>query len=373
MVSLVALSGAVALGTVLAPDPWPGFVIPPYWQQVEGDKAILRFKTRQPVPVKITVDPAAEVTGDLAATPGLRHLELSGLEPGQRYTVRIEPQAVDTTASVVTATVRPVPEATETLQVLVLGDSRRYADRARSVARAASQERFDLILHTGDLVNYPGDRSLFATAFFGPLAPLLMQAEVVPAMGNHEDAAEEFHDFFELPGNERWFRMVRGPAEIIVVATDEWLDDGSPQLTWLDEVLGRPLREFRILMLHRPVVTWAGQWGPHEPAASVLLPRLRRAGVRLVLAGHSHLYERNLKLTEPEILYVTAGHAGSDWHSGQRERPPDVVGRTIFETLGFVTVQLSDNGAVMESKDTAGAVLDRCRFERTRWNCEPND
>ncbi len=366
--ALVALSGAVALGSALAPDPVPGFTVPPYWQEVAGGRATLRFQTRHETPVRITIAiGGTETTPPIksSASSGLQSVILEGLDPGKRYDIAIT--AEDGSRAV--ASLTPLAEEAPEVRLLVTGDSRRYPDRARRVALAALNESFDLLVHTGDIVDRPGDRSLWLRNFFAPFTSVLARAEIVPAMGNHEDASTEFHDFFSLPGNERWYRLVRGPVEIIVLATDEWLDEGSPQLAWLDRILEEPLRDFRVAVMHRPIMAWAGPARSWEPGASLLPARLRRHGVRLVLSGHNHLYERSLKLTEPEILYVTAGNAGSNWHSGLREYPPEVVGRAIFETLGYTTVRISSDRAVLESKDNHGTVLDQCQFERNRWSC----
>ncbi len=400
--ALVALSGAIALGSVLTPDPVPGFTVAPYWQAVEGGHATLKFETRRLSGAKIVLDPppltraashvpAADATATTAQTDvteqppaapaesrpkvsgpvtlpaaaGLRSVTLAGLETGKRYTATI---TLDD-GSRAAAGISPVKEDAKEIRLLVAGDSRRYPDRARSVALAAANENFDLFVHTGDLVNYPGDRSLWQRNFFAPFKTVLARSELVPVMGNHEDASLEFHDYFDLPGNERWYRLARGPVEIISLASDEWIDEGSPQLRWLDGVLADPLRDFRIVVIHRPVAGWAGKDAPGEPGASPLPARLRQHGVQLVLSGHQHLYERNLKLTEPELLYLTVGNAGANWSSGQRERPADVVGRTVFETLGYATVHVSSQSTVVESKDNHGTVLDRCQYERNRWSC----
>ncbi len=366
--ALVALSGAVALGRVLTPEAVPGFAVPPYWQQTEDGRALLKFQTRDAVAAEIRLEPPVSAPLQIQPATGLVSIPIEGLKPGVRYAAAIDLKDGHRAL----ASVKSVDPQAQEVRILVAGDSRRYPDRARRVAQAAANETFDLFLHTGDLVNYPGERSQFPRYFFSPLAGLLSRAELIPVMGNHEDASTEYHDYFDLPGNERWFRTVRGPVELIVLATDEWLEEQSPQLRWLDGVLKDPLRPFRIAVFHRPAVAWAGK-EPSGSGAKLLPARLRRAGVQLVLTGHNHLYERALKLTEPEILYVTVGNAGSNWHSGLRERPADVVGRAVFETLGYASVHVSGDNATLESKDTHGAVLDRCQYREDRWSCETND
>jgi hypothetical protein len=135
-----------------------------------------------------------------------------------------------------------------------------------------------------------------------------------PALGNHDwytPGAQPYLDYFTLPGNERYYRVRRGPIEFFMLDTDKNEPDGysadSVQAQWLQQQLAASDAPWKIVMLHYPPYSSSARHGS-DPL--VQWP-FAAWGVNVVIAGHDHLYER---LQENGILYFVNGAGGKDLH-----------------------------------------------------------
>ena len=115
-----------------------------------------------------------------------------------------------------------------------------------------------------------------------------------PALGNHDwmtPGARPYLDYFELPGNERYYAFVRGPVELFALDSDPSEPDGttadSTQATWLKQELEASTAPWKIVYMHHAPYSS----GPHGGTVSMRWP-FKAWGVDLVLAGHDHDYER---------------------------------------------------------------------------------
>jgi hypothetical protein len=64
-------------------------------------------------------------------------------------------------------------------------------------AITASAPRF--VLHTGDLTANGTNDAYWQTEFFDPAASLLADIPLFPSLGNHEQNATLYYDYFDLP------------------------------------------------------------------------------------------------------------------------------------------------------------------------------
>jgi tartrate-resistant acid phosphatase type 5 len=172
--------------------------------------------------------------------------------------------------------------------------------------------------------NYPGD--------YGPGADDNL---FFPALGNHDwetDGAQPHLDYFTLPGNERYYDFRRGSIHYFVLDSDEHEPDGvtadSEQADWLRNALDDSDAPFKLVVVHHAPYSSGAQ-----QSTQYMQWPFPEWGADLVLAGHSHLYER---LSVDGFTYVVNG-AGS-------------------ENLGFLPDDLLDESVVIETKDV-GALL----------------
>lgn len=197
------------------------------------------------------------------------------------------------------------------------------ADEAE-VAALVSSWAPELVVTVGDN-NYPDgsadtiDQNIgqFYHAFIAPYVGSYGQGSpdgqnrFFPALGNHDwnlGNVEAHQAYFELPGNERYWDMVRGPVHFFFVDSDSKEPDGttfdSIQGKWLQERLGASTSPFRIVLFHHPPYS-SGEHGNNQ---GMRWP-FAEWGADLVLAGHDHGYER---LFAQGIPYVVNGMGGAD-------------------------------------------------------------
>jgi len=131
------------------------------------------------------------------------------------------------------------------------------------------------------------------------------------------DNLKPYLDYFDLPGNERYYDFTWGPVHFFMLDTDEREPDGatvdSAQAMWLKKGLAKSEKPWNIVM---------GQHAPYTSHAVEDVVRMRwpfaRWGADAVIMGYFHIYER---LQVDGIPYFING-AGGTWISGFGEIDP---------------------------------------------------
>lgn len=198
---------------------------------------------------------------------------------------------------------------------IAYGDTRTNPDKHTAVAARFRQYAPEFILHSGDLVAKGTEHERWALEFFDPLKGIIDEVPMLPSIGNHEQDGVNYLAYFHQPGEQRYFysRDI-GPVHVLTLdfrstkATDE-------QFAFVQADLKASRAPWKIVLLHNPMFNLGGHaslWG-HE----AYLPLFREAHVDLVLAGHSHLYERFRPLAPKNqpgawaIQHVTTGGGGA--------------------------------------------------------------
>ena len=264
------------------------------------------------------------------AEPARHHLfVLEDLLPGVRYRYRILGAGHDSGEH----EFRTLPEAPGTYRFIALGDVRSRPDVWRRVAGRIHRDETEalFIVGTGD---YPADGrqySQWIDQFFEPGRDLLAGMPLWPAIGNHERTrqyvsdppareaeASHFFSLFELPGNERWYRVDYQYLTLLVLDSNSQMGPGHEQYEWLRQQLRAPRHRYTVAAFHHDPVT-SGPHGrllsdgtmrewPLDQARRFLMPLFEHYGVDLVLNGHDHIYERSEK---DGVYYVVTGGGGA--------------------------------------------------------------
>lgn len=148
------------------------------------------------------------------------------------------------------------------------------------------------------------------TGNFGTGAPF---NKFFPAMGNHDwltDSARPYINYFQLPGNERYYDFVKGNIHFFVINSDINEPDGitssSPQAHWLMNKLTQSVARFKIVYFHHPPYSS----GQHGNNLDMRWP-FKQWGATVVFCGHEHNYERLVDSTG--LTYYVNGLGGKDW------------------------------------------------------------
>jgi len=222
----------------------------------------------------------------------------------------------------------PNPGTPKPTRLWALGDSGTADAGARAVRDAyfvfAGTRHTDLWLMLGDNAYSDGTDSQYQAAVFNMYPEMLRKSVLWPTLGNHDGHSADsgtqtgpYYDIFTLPrnaeaggvasGTEAYYSFDYGNMHFIVL--DSFDSDRSPggaMMTWLKADLAATRQDWIIAFWHHPPYSK----GSHNSDTEVelvqmrqnALPILEQGGVDLVLAGHSHSYERS---------FLIDGHYGT--------------------------------------------------------------
>jgi 3',5'-cyclic AMP phosphodiesterase CpdA len=151
---------------------------------------------------------------------------------------------------------------------------------------------------------------------------------------------------------------VRRVNDVEVVVLDSTAV-ATAQTRWLERTLARRSGFRRIVVLHHPPFTCGGYLG----SAAVRrrwVPLFERYGVKLVLSGHDHNYQRFAPVRG--VTYVVHGGGGASRLYKLRPCPTSYPRRTGARVgSGFLHVSVEADGFIVRAVDLAGKTIDRFR------------
>ena len=169
---------------------------------------------------------------------------------------------------------------------------------------------------------YYGD---YIFPYAGDYGPGAAQNRFFPALGNHDlrtEAGQPYFDYFELPGNERYYDARQGSVHLFIVNSDPSEPDGrsieSLQAAWLQQQLAASDAPWRLVVMHHTPYTSSLR---REPDAELQWP-YAEWGADAVLSGHDHLYER---LVLDGLPYFINGAGGASLYRMGRGEPGSTV------------------------------------------------
>jgi hypothetical protein len=196
------------------------------------------------------------------------------------------------------------------LTFAVIGDYGTSGPGTQAVAALVNERDPDLLLTVGDN-NYPdGAAQTIAGNITDHYDRFIAGDRFFPTLGNHDmntDNGRPYIDYFELPGNERYYEFVRGDVHFFALNSDWREPDGigsaSPQAEWLHNALASSTAAWQVVYFHAP---------PYVSMEAKQVPALRwpfaQWGADLILSGHAHLYER---LQVDGVPYLVNGLGGA--------------------------------------------------------------
>ena len=251
-----------------------------------------------------------------------------------------------------------VPSAHGTTGILAIGDFGVGGTRQQAVGAAVrdyeSRTSADVLVTLGDN-DYTRGRSFRAnwTSSFGWLGPA--GVDVAGTLGNHDvQFGRGRYEFalLRMPG-PYYVRRVKD-VELIVLDSNAIT---TAQTRWLNRTLAKRSGFRRIVVFHHPPYTCGGHLG----SASVQrawVPLFERYGVRLVLSGHDHNYQR---FEKNGVTYVVHGGGGARQYkllACPRTYPPRVAARA---THGFLHLTVEPDHVDVQVLNLSGRAIDRFR------------
>lgn len=203
----------------------------------------------------------------------------------------------------------------------VLGDNRTGDDIYRKVIGQVMERKPAFIVNTGDQIEKPGNRAMWANFWE------MSKAVTVPyflTVGNHDAHVEvagsedTYRDQVNLPGNELYYSFVAGNSLFVVL--DSYIKGEDKRITgeqfkWLAQVLATSRQKHKFVFVHHPLYPEKGKGKHHgnsldryKDERDRLQALFVKHGVALVFLGHEHYYRRK---TVDGIPHIIAGGAGA--------------------------------------------------------------
>jgi acid phosphatase type 7 len=301
----------------------------PYLQRAGSTSITIHWRTSTPTASAIRY---GTDSGDLAlsvsdANPVTQHaLTLVGLLPATRYYYAITDEQGLVLAGGDPSTffqTAPPPGTTAATRIWVIGDSGSH--EPPPVAVRSAYEAFigdvppALWLMLGDNAYDDGTDLEYQTAVFDMFPLQLRQTPVWSALGNHDgrsaDSATQtgpYYEIFDFPrfgelggvasGTEAYYSFDHANAHFVVL--DSYESDPIPaggMRTWLEadlaDMTARATTDWLIALWHHPPYSKGGHDSDYATGSiamrEVFVPLLEAHGADLILAGHSHSYERS--------------------------------------------------------------------------------
>lgn len=340
--------------------------IEPYLQWPTRDAITVMWETNEPTAGEIRYGTTPELD-KRAVEPEPRRvheLRLTDLLPRTRYYYRVA--CGDVMSDRFTFRTPPLPG--EPWRTVVYGDSRSFPDRHRRAVELAEQFEPDLIVHTGDQVTRGTDRPMWKAQFFDPAARLFAKVPVITSLGNHEENAGNYFEYFSLPGNERYFSVDFGDLHLVILDSNVWGKPAleSEQLEWLRGDLARPRSaNWTAVAFHHPLFS-AHDKRAINPARWTHCPTFEELGVDLVLTGHDHFYYRSWPIgrlgaqSSRGLTHITTAGGGAPLY---RMKPRSYT--AVEEPVHHVTV-LDFDGDIVRGRaiDVAGNTIDQYEIRK---------
>jgi hypothetical protein len=333
---------------------------------VTQDGITIMWETSQPsqgsVLYAVGGELAKEAVTDVRAR--IHEVRLSGLSPATEYGYRVTSDGLTSeTLTFITAVADGSP-----FRFATYGDNKDGPAMHERVANAILAQRPAFVLHNGDLVNTGYIAKQWGLLFFGPARRLMHSVPLYPVLGNHEERAQLFFDYFSLPGNEAWFSFDFGNAHFVVLDSpnEEQMEIDSEQIRWLHDDLANSTATWKFVNFHHPPFSSGGFYHASDriKLKNLLHPIFEQYEVDFVFSGHDHNYERMLPIGsndgDHKVTYVIAGNGGTPlrW-VGTREWT--VHAQRVF---GFVTVDIDGSRLHLQSHTLDDKVIDELLLDK---------
>jgi predicted phosphodiesterase len=233
------------------------------------------------------------------------------------------------------------------------GDKPQY-EIATQMEASREKTMFDFVLTLGD--NIYGAKDM-KKKFEDPYKPLLDAGiKFYASLGNHDNPNERFYKPFNM-GEKRYYSFKKGNAEFFALDSN-YMD--PEQTAWLDKALHDSSAAWKICYFHHPLYSDGKFHGPDTDLRERLEPILQANGVRVVLTGHEHLYER----IKPHggIYYFVLGNSGELRTHNLKASPDTAKG---FDTdRDFMLMEIAGDQLYFQTISRTGETIDSGEIDR---------
>lgn len=317
----------------------------------------------------------------------IHRAQIDGLQPNVTYGYRVGDGSQERWSSSNQFTAAPA-KRNDSVSVLVLSDTQCHPGRYRVWGETlywalADEHQDDLLVLTGDIVDYGGDQEEWEQWFGAVKNDALGRLPVLPVVGNHElsvggrgkNQGENVLMQFQTPANGPQgqeglvYSVDYGDVHIVVQNSEARSSaDIAAQKRFLIDDLSQSKARWKVVFLHRPIYEAVRSWNTSylEP----YVPIWEQYGVDLVISGHDHVYMRTYPMHEGEaaenqplnlsagIVYITAGRAGSKGAPSGIYQPEQAARYQRLNGPNYVNLTFSHGEVRILARYTTWGVID---------------
>ena len=315
---------------------------------------------------------------DLPASHPLVETSQTAVAPsstvGQTQKTPISPSSATLTPAPADTAIPTATAAPQAVRFAVIGDFGEGNQGEKDVSELVKSWQPDFVITTGD-DNYPEGAAEtidlhigqyyheFIYPYHGVYGPGADQNRFFPTLGNHDwmtANAQPYLDYFELPGNERYYDFVWGEVHFFALDADSNEPDGVSKLSlqahWLQERLASSTSIWKVVFFHQPPYSS----GYHGSTDWMRWP-FAEWGASVVFSGHDHTYER---LVEDGIPYFVDGLGGGPiyWFTGS------IAGSQVQynQDYGAMLVVADNQQMTFQFINRKGKVIDTYQISATQ-------
>jgi 3',5'-cyclic AMP phosphodiesterase CpdA len=253
-----------------------------------------------------------------------------------------------------------LPLKPRSVRFAVIGDSgtgeRPQYEVAQQMAKIRENFSFDFVVMLGDNL-YGGESAAdYKRKFEEPYKPLLdAGVKFYASLGNHDNPNQRFYKPFNM-GEKRYYNFRKGNAEFFALDSSYMDPD---QLDWLKKRLSDSQADWKICYFHHPLYSDGRYHGSDMDLRARLAPIFETSGVKVVLSGHEHVYER----IKPQngVHYFVLGNSGElRLHN---LRPSAMMAKGFDTDRTFMLVEISGDEFYFQAISRTGETVDSGTIE----------
>lgn len=394
--TVVELTPTAAPSATPSPTPIPiaqdissnSFKLPLTTQHVTGTSAELYFELSRPADGMLIYQMAQEGTPEQTlsfdSSTMSHQITLEGLSPGVEYRAAVVLKDTDGqyhSPGFLGSDWGKVSFRTwsdrQPIRFGIIGDSGFGDAVTPRLGDQMAAAGLDFSIHVGDIVYNVFENAdpfeAFALKYYQPLSPVLHHMPMYPVVGNHDEeratiwngAPFYYHAFpaFADPGfqssttgsRNQWYAFAYGQVQFIMLDTQAFYDqkDRAAQKAWLAERLADKRFTTSIPAFHIAPYTGGAHVSDGLPVRTDWQPMFEQDGVRLVLSGHDHNYQR---LVVNGITYIVSGGGSATVYQKTKSLPES----QFFDTIShFVVFEVYPDRIELKSIALGGDVIDQ--------------
>lgn len=366
-------------GRPLAPKPHPTsprdssarIAVGPYVQNMGTERATVCWASREG---------ESRISGpdEVRTVPryAVHELLLGNLKPATRYHYDVLSDGSKAGQGSFTT----FPSGQTPFHFVVVGDTRTNHKTYQAIVDQIITEKPLLVVNTGDLVSDGLDIRKWVE-FFRISSRLMRSIPYYPVLGNHEDNAAYYFNFFSLPQNERYYSFSVGDALFLILdeegayhETPAYMDEQARKVWWKQQNLQYMQRQkvwvermlalnesagYTFVFLHEPLISvmhsrvedarrWRAFWGG----------LFEKHHVSVVFSGHDHFYHHAVV---QGTQYITTAGGGAGLYNPDTPAPETVL---IKRVNHYCRVDVGPKQAQVTAIELGGAIIEKVPLRR---------